>query len=81
VRLLLGLPILESRLRRALKGSWMYDVSHFSGVWLHASGQLQDTPAMQDLRELVVEIEKMESEPAPVSAAIWSVPTDLGNLR
>jgi hypothetical protein len=81
VRLLLGLPILESRLRRSLKGSWMQDVSHFSGVWLHASGQLQDTSAMQDLRALVVDIEKTESEPAPISGSMWSVPTDMGSLR
>ncbi|AMO24035.1 hypothetical protein GCM10027034_18420 [Ramlibacter solisilvae] len=74
VRLLLGLPILESRLRRALKGTWMQHVSHFSGVWLHASGQLQDSSAMQDLRALVVDIERMESEP---TTSMWSLPTEL----
>jgi hypothetical protein len=81
VRLLLGLPILETRLRRALKGSWVLDVSHFNGLWLHTSGQLQDARAMQELRELVLGIEKMDSKPAPASAAMWSLPTDMGSLR
>jgi hypothetical protein len=76
VRLLLGLPILETRLRRALKNSWMHELSHFSGVWLHASGQLQDSSALQDLRALVVDIEKMESEPSGIAGSMWSVPND-----
>lgn len=81
VRLLLGLPIFESRLRRQIKISWTKDVSHFSGIWLHASGQLQGTTAMQDLRGLVVDIEKRESRPTPENASMWSVPTDMANLR
>ena len=81
VRLLLGLPILESRVRRLVRGSWLHDVSHFGGVWLHASGQLQDTQAMEDLRVLVVDIEKREHDSRPASgSAIWSLPTDTGAL-
>lgn len=83
VRLLLGLPILESRVRRIVRGSWLREVSHFGGVWLHASGQLQDSAAMEDLRTLVVDIEKREREQnsqAPSSGAVWSLPTDLGSL-
>jgi hypothetical protein len=81
VRLLLGLPILESRVRRLVRGSWVSDVSHFGGVWLHASGQLQDSAAMEDLRTLVVDIEKREhdSQP-PASSSVWSLPTDVGAL-
>jgi hypothetical protein len=86
VRLLLGLPILESRLRRVVRGSWLHEVSAFGGVWLHASGQLQDSRAMEDLRSLVIEIERREvsdSKPPPTSSAggVWSLPTDLGTLR
>jgi len=84
VRLLLGLPILESRVRRAVHGSWLHELSHFGGLWLHASGQLQDTHAMEDLRALVIDIEKRErSESQPPSsrdASIWSLPTDMGHL-
>ena len=85
IRLLLGLPILESRLRRVIRGSWLHEVSAFGGVWLHASGQLQDSHAMEDLRGLVIEIERREStdsKPPPTSAGgVWSLPTDLGQLR
>ncbi|HEY8050312.1 MAG TPA: hypothetical protein VIE63_14145 [Ramlibacter sp.] len=84
VRLLLGLPILESRLRRVVRGSWLHEVSGFGGVWLHASGQLQDSRAMEDLRALVVDIEHREatdSKPPPSSGGVWSLPTDLGQLR
>jgi len=84
VRLLLGLPILESRVRRVVRGSWLRDVSHFGGVWVHASGQLQDSMAMQDLRMLVIDIERREfteSHPSSSSGGVWSLPTDLGGLR
>jgi hypothetical protein len=81
VRLLLGLPILESRVRRLTRGSWLHDVSQFGGVWLHASGQLQDSHAMEDLRLLVLDIEKREHESQPPSgASVWSLPTDVGSL-
>jgi hypothetical protein len=82
VRLLLGLPILESRVRRMVRGSWLRDVSQFNGLWLHASGQLQDSQAMEDLRTLVLEIEKREHESQPASgSSVWSLPTDMGALR
>jgi hypothetical protein len=84
VRLLLGLPILESRVRRAVRGSWLRELSHFGGLWLHASGQLQDTEAMEDLRSLVVDIEKRERHdsqpPSTRDGSVWSLPTDLGQL-
>jgi hypothetical protein len=82
IRLLLGLPILESRLRRAIRGSWLREVSHFGGIWVHASGQMQDARAMEDLRALVVEIEKreLESQPPVSQPSVWSLPTDLGAL-
>ena len=79
IRLLLGLPILESRLRRAVRGSWMRDLSHFGGVWLHASGQLQETQAMEDLRSVVLEIEQRDSRSSS-DQSVWSLPTDLGAL-
>ena len=83
VRLLLGLPILESRLRPVVRGSWVHEVSAFGGVWLHASGQLQDSDAMEDLRSIVIELERRgatDSKP-PSSGSIWSLPTDHAQLR
>lgn len=81
VRLLLGLPILESRVRRLVRGSWLRELSSFGGLWLHASGQLQDSQALEDLRTLVVDIEKREHDSRPDSGgAVWSLPTDMGAL-
>jgi hypothetical protein len=82
IRLLLGLPILESRLRRAVRGSWLHEVSHYGGVWVHASGQLQDAHTMEDLRMLIVETERKDHELSqpPSGSDVWSLPTDLGQL-
>lgn len=84
IRLLLGLPILESRLRRAVRGSWLREVSHFGGIWVHASGQLQDGHAMEDLRSLIVDVERHDrgtsQPPSGLEASVWSLPTDLGHL-
>lgn len=82
IRLLLGLPILESRLRRAVRSSWLHEVSHFGGVWVHASGQLQHPHTMQDLRMLIIETERKHAEQSlpPSDSDVWSLPTDLGQL-
>jgi hypothetical protein len=84
IRLLLGLPILESRLRRAVRASWLREVSHFGGIWVHASGQLQDSHAMEDLRMLIVDTERRDHDssqpPSGADASVWSLPTDLGHL-
>lgn len=56
LRLLLGLPFLERRLRQSLRGHWLADVSRFAGVWLHASEQMLASPNVADLRELLAEL-------------------------
>lgn len=85
IRLLLGMPILESRLRRAVRGSWLREVSHFGGIWVHASGQMQDARAMEELRALIVDVERHDHDsasqpPSGPDASVWSLPTDLGRL-
>jgi len=80
LRLLLGLPILEAKLRRLTVGSWLQDVSHFGGLWLHASGQLQGSTAMHELRSLVMDIERNDSNPPSEREDPWSLPTDMGKL-
>lgn len=47
--LLLSLPLLETRVRRAVRRTWLADYSQFAGIWLHASEGLL-TP--QDEAEL-----------------------------
>ena len=56
LRLMLGLPILERKVRRALSTRWLADVSHFGGLWLHTSDKIADTGAVQELRELLAEV-------------------------
>jgi hypothetical protein len=54
LRLLLGLPLLERRVKRALAPRWLLDVSHFGGLWLHASDRLNEA-AGAELRELILQ--------------------------
>lgn len=54
LRLLLGLPLLDRRVRQALRTRWLADVSDFGGLWIQASEQAQSTSAMTELRELLL---------------------------
>jgi len=54
LRILLGLPLLEAKVRKLLRTLWLMEVSHFGGLWLHASEQLANTDAMEELRKLMV---------------------------
>jgi hypothetical protein len=56
LRVLLGLPLLESKVRKSVRSSWLGELSHFGGLWLHASDKLHDTPAHHELRELLVHL-------------------------
>lgn len=56
LRVLLGLPLLEGKVRRMVRATWLADFSHFGGLWLHASEQLQHTSAMGELRDLMVQL-------------------------
>jgi hypothetical protein len=56
LRMLIGLPLLEAKLRKAVRNLWLGEVSHFSGLWLHASEQLSSTPAMKELRDVMLEL-------------------------
>jgi hypothetical protein len=62
LRLLLGLPLLERKIRRTLQAHWVAEVSHFAGTWLHATDRLNDLGAQSDLRPLLITLTQ-ESEP------------------
>lgn len=55
LRLMLGLPFLERRVKQALSTRWLLDVSHFAGLWLHASERLQAGEGGRELRALLAE--------------------------
>ena len=89
LRLLLGLPLLQGKVRRAIHASWLDDLTHFSGLWLHPSGQFEETPAMRDLRNMILHVEQAAAFAVPEPSvradeqSIWSVPQDLhsGNSK
>lgn len=53
LRVLMGLPLLEAKVRKTVRGTWLADFSHFGGLWLHASEQVQAAPGARELRELI----------------------------
>jgi hypothetical protein len=55
LRLLIGLPLFERKIRKTLP-AWLADVSIFGGIWLNTAGELQETPALAELRHLVVQL-------------------------
>ncbi|MBC5766869.1 hypothetical protein [Ramlibacter albus] len=55
-RMLIGLPLLESKVRKAVRGTWLADFSHFGGLWLHASEQLHSMPGSGELRDLLMNL-------------------------
>lgn len=54
LRLLLGLPFIERKIRKAAGAHWVAEVSQFAGLWLNASDRLHDTQAQTDLRHLLI---------------------------
>ena len=78
LRLLLGLPFLERKVRKAIRAHWVSELSHFGGVWLHASERLADSAADADLRHLIASL----THPRPSSwAELRSHTSRPGTLR
>lgn len=49
LRVLLGLPLLEAKIRKTVRATWLADFSHFGGLWLHASEQLEIPGELREL--------------------------------
>jgi hypothetical protein len=82
MRLLLGLPLLQAKVRRSIRSSWLHDVCHFHGLWLHPSGQMEDAESMGQLRDVIVRVEAVMRERPATGAdlphqSVWSVPPEL----
>jgi hypothetical protein len=56
LRLLLGLPLLEKKIRKSLESGWVADVSRFEGLLLRTSQALQGREPTQQLRHLLVSL-------------------------
>lgn len=61
LRVLLGIPLLEAKIRKTVRATWLADYSHFAGLWLHVSEQMQ-IPA--ELRELLGSLAPLPSATA-----------------
>lgn len=66
LRMLLGLPLLEGKIRKAVRATWLADYSHFAGLWVHASEQMH--PCV-DLHELLTRLVPFAAQPSPVAMA------------
>jgi hypothetical protein len=73
LRVLLGLPLLDKKVRKAAEVSWAADVSVFKGVQLRVAESLHDSRATSELRHLLVSLtglERPQPEPASEPAAL-----------
>ncbi len=53
LRLQVGLPLLEVELAKAVHASWLSELSHFAGVWLHASKALRQELLVRELNAVM----------------------------
>ena len=75
-----ALPLLESKIRKMVRSLWLGEVSHFGGLWLHASEQLQATEAMTELRQLILQLTQDPAGPGSEPAGEEPFSSVLGNL-
>ena len=54
LRVLIGLPMLDKKIRQAVSALWLADMSDFQGVLLKVGSSLHDTKATGELRHLLV---------------------------
>jgi hypothetical protein len=86
-RLLVALPLLEAKTRQSLDTSWLMDVSHFGGLWVHASSAVRTSDVLVDIRaaitrlELGARIDAGESKEAGWSASVQAVLDDPERFR
>lgn len=69
VRVLLGLPILENKIRKVLQTLWLSDVSAFDGLAVQVSQACQQPATRSELRRIIVGLTTGErSAPQPCDA-------------
>ena len=76
MRLLVSLPALEARMRKAVAGSWLGGVSDFGGIWVHASSRLPAPEVERDSEWAISELQAFASHGA---AAADRLRRDMGS--
>ena len=56
LRVLIGLPLLERKIRKALPALWVADVSTFEGLTLKVSPVLQEAGPLMELRQVLSDV-------------------------
>lgn len=72
MRLLVALPLLEVKTRQSLETTWLMDVSHFGGLWVHASSALRNSEVLGDIREAITALELGSSASNSSAPGEWS---------
>lgn len=71
LRVLVGLPLLEAKVRKVVRGSWLADFSYFGGLWLHASEHVHTAPGAHELRDLLRQLTPQDVMPSGSATADW----------
>jgi hypothetical protein len=61
LRLLVSLPLLEARIRKAVGESWLGEVSQFGGLWVHSSSALQGAEVEGDSQWAISELQLFDN--------------------
>lgn len=61
LRLLVSLPLLEAKVRKAVAANWLGEVSQFGGLWLHSSSTLAAEEVAQDSEWAISELQLFDS--------------------
>jgi hypothetical protein len=62
IRLLVSLPALEARMRKAVSNSSLANASDFGGIWVHASSQLPAVEVERDSEWAISELQAFETQ-------------------
>lgn len=73
LRLLVRLPLLEARTRRAVGASWLAEASQFAGIWLHSSGALPVDQIERDSEWAISELQLVDGGGATAAQRLRTV--------
>lgn len=72
LRLLVALPVLEAKTRQSLDTTWLTDVSHFGGLWVHASTAVRTDGVLSDIRAAITQLELAATQAGSTAEPGWS---------
>jgi hypothetical protein len=80
VRVMLGVPALERKIRKLLPGLWLADVSRFAGIWLAASTELQRGSVLTQIRHTLDQLAGPRSKATRCDVSVGCPSVDRGDL-